>query len=480
MRHVRSLLFLFILLLFSIQTPTVYAQEMQNSQINTKPAPDSFMPPAPPDINPILGQEHAYSVLFRGNGEAIVSMRTAFLNEKETPMNTLTLRLPRVAPRRTAAFQILREPECLRYKPYTPVDMSGAQPACLQYQEPNYFRPWGQAKYQKATVLYAGDTLTVTLPQAVKPNKSGSVIIVFSANGYVKKNIFGAYNYTFETLKVEDAAINTLTLGISVDTDLYLAGGTGIVNYRFSDTEAITMAAQAEKSAVAMPQLDQLSGQIGYGMITKTASHLSPLESYTVSGRYADSILRLYAKGILMGVALFIACASLFVFLGRFAFKKLVHNTMKDASTRSPMDTILLIAGSFVAASMITALTAGLFFLRNAIQNVMPYTMIGTVLILATVISVGAYGLFLITPAVIMGIRRGPGWGLGAFGLTVFFLIIQAVFLILTLVLLYGNAGGPIIYPMMNRLQSEAKQSGGTSIRQALPMASPGAVSSDN
>lgn len=434
--------------------------------------------PIPPDTNPILGQEHAYSVLFRGNGDAIISMRASFLNEKETPMNNILFRVPRVAPRRMSAFQILREPECVRYKPYAPGDTSGMQPDCLEYQEPNYFRPWGQAKYQKAMTTYAGDTLTVTLPQGIKPNKTGSILIVFSASGYAKKNAFGAYRYTFETLKIEDSAINTLTLGVSVDTDLHLADTTGTINYRFSDTEAMTLSVQAEKTAVSMPQLDQLYGQVGYGMITKTASHLEPLESYTVSGTYADSLLKLYAKGIFIGIILCIAGMILLLYLGRWAIRSLINREPKDSS-HTPMDTVLLMAGSFVAASMITAYTAGLFFLRNSIQTIVPYTMMGVVLILATVISVGVYGLFLITPSVLMGIRRGLGWGLGAFGLTVLFLIIQAVFLMITLVLLYGNAGSPIIYPMMNRLQSEVKRSDMMGIPQSLPQkSSPGAPKS--
>lgn len=454
MRLIKSLLFLFILLLFSIQAPTVAAQKKLSAPAGSgSMMPVSFMPPIPPDTNPILGQEHAYSVLFRGNGEAFVSMRAAFTNDKDTPSNTVTFRIPRVEPRRINAFQILRDSECIRYKEYSPNDTPGQQPTCLQYQEPNYFRIYGAAKYQKSTTLYTGDTLTITLPQPISPTKTGSVLIVYTAAGYAKKNLVGGYDYTFETLKTEDSAISTISLGISVDTDLHLAGATGNVNYRFSDTEVMSMSAQSNKSAMASPQMDQMYNQLGYGMITKTTSHLEPLESYTVKGRYADSLLKLYAKSILIGFVIFVAEVVLLIFLGRAALVALSKPQSKR-SLPSPTDSVILLGGSFLSAVLIAGYTAGLFFLRNTIQQVVSYQLVGIVLILATVISIGVYGLLLVSPAIIMGIRRGISWGLGALGLTVFFLIINTVILVVVLTLLYGNAGGPM--PIYNMMRGDA------------------------
>lgn len=435
MKRIKTFLFLFILLLFSLNTPLVAAQETQ------------IMPIRPPGDTPILGAEHAYSVLFRGNGDAVVSMRAAFTNEQKAPTNTVSFRVPRVEPRRISAFQIIREPQCIRF-----------QTTCIEYQEPNYFQWYGQAKYQKATTQFSGDTLTVTLPQSIKSSKSGSVLIVFSASGYAKKNPFGAYNYTFETFKVEDSSINNVTIGINVDSDLLLAGVKGNVNYRFSEAEAMSLAAGVEKGAAASPQLDQMYSQVGYGTITKTASHLEPLESYTVKGRYADSALRLYGKGILIGLGLFVAAVVLLFFLGRAAARALTKQPVKGMAPSSA-DIFVLIGGSFLSAAFIAIYTASLFLIRTTIQQVVSYEMVGVVFILVTIISIGIYGFLMIAPAILVGLRRGLAWGLGTFGLTILFLLVNAVIMVVVLMLLYGNGNRPMpIYKIMKGI-SPAQES---------------------
>lgn len=407
MKFLKTLLFLFVLLLFSIKAPSVAAQET------------NMMPFRPPDTTPILGQEHAYSVMFRGNGDAVVSMRANFTNEEEGPTNILSFRIPRVEPRRVSAFQIISD------------------------QEPNYYQWYGQAKYQKSKTEFSGDILTITLPQSVKPTKSGSVLIVFSATGYAKKNPFGAYSYTFETFKVKDASVSKATIGISVDSDLILDGAKGSVNYRFSEADTMSMALGSEKMAVASPQLDQMYNQVGYGTITKSTSNLEPLESYTVKGRYADSAIRLYGKGILIGLGIFIATVILLIFMGR-------------KITSSSAAIILPIGGSFLSAALIAVYTAGLFLLRTTIQQVVSYEMVGVVFILITIISIGIYGFLLIAPSILVGLRRGITWGLGTFGLTILFLVINAVIMIVVLMLLYGNGNQPPIYNMMKGISPES------------------------
>ncbi|MEK9143872.1 MAG: hypothetical protein AAB481_04595 [Patescibacteria group bacterium] len=419
MKYLKTLLFLIVLLLFSIKTPFVSAQETQ------------IMPIRPPDTTPILGQEHAYSVLFRGNGDAIVTMKAAFINEGEAPTNIVSFRIPRVEPRRVNAFQIISD------------------------QETNYYQWYGQTKYQKAKTEFNGDTLTVSLPQSIKPGKSGSVLIVFSATGYARKNLFGAYNYTFETFKVKDTSVTKATIGISVDSDLILAGAKGTVNYRFSDTEAMSLAAGVEKGAAPNTQLDQMYSQVGYGTITKTASHLEPLESYAVKGRYADSLIRLYGKDILIGLGIFVIAVVLLFFLGRAA----IHAHAKQQPqgiAPSSADIVLTIGGSFLSAALIAVYTAGLFLLRNTIAQIVSYEMVGIVFILVTIISIGIYGFLLIAPTLLVGLRRGLAWGLGTFGLTIFFLVINAVIMVVILMLLYGNGNQPPIYNIMKGITPEA------------------------
>lgn len=327
MGSIKTLLPLLVLLLFSIKTPLVSAQESQ------------VMPIPPPDTSTVLGQEHAYSVLFRGNGDAVVTMRAAFTNDESSQTNTVSFRIPRVEPRRISAFQVIREPEF------------------------DYFQWYGQAKYQKAKTDFSGDTLTITLPQSIKPNKSGAVFVIYSATGYTKKDLFGAYSYAFETFKVETSSVSKATIGVSVDSDLVLAGAKGQVNYRFSESDAMMVASSAEKMAVQSPQLDQLYSQIGYGTITKNVSHLEPLESYTVRGRFADSWLRLYAKRLLLGILAFLAFVVGIILIG----KRLVKNLTKQQA-----GVLALGLGVFgLAVAFLLMITVGivlviLLLLRNA------------------------------------------------------------------------------------------------------------------
>lgn len=454
MKYLKTLLFVFVLLLFSLKTPPpVAALETQVTSANPGMMTQQFIPLQPPNDVPNLGQEHAYSVLFRGNGDAVVTMRAIFTNEGEAPTNIVSFRIPRVEPRRISVFQIIHEPQCIRYKPYNPSDTGSQQPTCIEYQEPNYFQWYGQTKYQKAITQFSGDTLAITLPQSVKPAKSGSVLIVYSATGYTKKNPFGAYSYTFETFKVKDTSITKATIGIIVDSDLVLDGAKGNVNYRFSDTEAMSLSSGAEKTAVASPQLDQMYNQVGYGTITKTASHLEPLESFTVKGRYADSAIRLYGKGILIGLGIFVIAVAVLFFLGRMAFHTLTTPQVKGASSTTA-DIFIMIGGSFLSAAFIAVYTAGLFVLRSTVQQIISYEMIGVVFIMVTIISIGIYGFLLIAPSILVGFRRGLAWGVGSFGLTILFLVANAVIMVVVLILLYGNGSRPIPIPMYNIMKS--------------------------
>lgn len=468
MKYLKALLYLFVLLLF-LKAPLAAAQETQVAPADPGSImPEKFMPPRPPNETLILGQEHAYSVLFRGNGDAVVTMRAVFTNEGEVQTNTVSLRIPRVEPGRVSAFQIIREPQCIRYKSYNPNEQA-REPECIQYQEPNFFQWYGQAKYQKATTQFSGDTLIIVLPQSIRPAKSGSVLVVFSASGYAKKNLFGAYSYTFETFKVEETSVTKATIGISVDSDLVLAGAKGTVNYRFSEAEAMSLASGVEKMAGASPQLDQMYSQVGYGTIAKTASHLEPLESYTIKGRYADSVIRLYGKDILIGLGIFVVTVVILFFLGRAAVRTLIKQQVNGVAPSSA-DVVVIIGGSFLSAALVAVYTAALFLLRNTIQQVISYEMIGVFFILVTIISIGIYGFLLIAPAILVGLRRGLAWGLGAFGLTILFLVINAVIMVVVLMLFYGNGSRPPIYNIMKSISPEINRMDAVGIQESAPI----------
>ena len=259
--------------------------------------PQSFIVPDSQQIA-FPGQDQSYSVTFRGNGEAVVTARVVFVNDSGAPLSSLRLRTPRVDPKDILAFQVFREKICSRYQPaelkqvYTP-------PICLEYQDPDYSQSWyGNDKYQKTKTSLEADTINIALPQSIRPNASGSIILSFRAFGYAKKNLFGTYNFTFETLKTEDR-IKALRVGVTTDSDIYLRGGKGKVDYRFEEGMATLKSAEVS-APTANSQLDYYAQQIGQGEINKTASNLLPLDSYLVKGSFADSRLKLYAKEILI------------------------------------------------------------------------------------------------------------------------------------------------------------------------------------
>ncbi len=261
----------------------------------------------------LLGkQQHSYSVVFRGNGEAVVSSKLIVSNIQDTSITQLSLRVPKVDPQDVIAFQVIKETKCIRYQPYTPGEISNISPPCIEYQEPNYY-DYSTNKYQKATTEIKGDTIVVTLPAPIQSNKSSSIILYYRAFGYAKKNIFGTFNFAFETLKIDDR-INNLTVGITTDSDLFLKGAKGKVNYRFNEN-AISQLKTAPEFGVPAPNstIDSFYQQIGQGSITKTATSLQPLDSYTVKGSYADSILSLYAKELLIAIFIFLLIITVIV-----------------------------------------------------------------------------------------------------------------------------------------------------------------------
>src|SRR3989338_11193637 len=73
------------------------SQDQSSGPTELKLAPDYILPP---QTEPgFLGQDHNYTLVFRGNGEAVVSAKIAFTNKSESPLTELKLRIPRVEPR---------------------------------------------------------------------------------------------------------------------------------------------------------------------------------------------------------------------------------------------------------------------------------------------------------------------------------------------------------------------------------------------
>lgn len=427
----------------------------------------------PPDYYPrdqepgFLGQDHNYSVVFRGNGEAVVSLRVAFTNKGDENLSSLSLRVPKVEPKDLAVYQIIRDKVCIRYKSqvYDPLTRSYPPQVCEEYQEPDHYQYYygAPSKYQKAKFDYKGDTLTISLPQSIAVNKSGSFFVYFRAFGYAKKNIFGSFDYHLETLKVDDS-IRNLQLGIATDSDLVLKGVKGEVSYRFEAPQLASL----EKSAgapAASTALDSYISQIGQGGITKTASNLSPLESYKVSGAFASNRLKLYGKEIAVGAG--VTVVILLILL--WTLKKILKGfkqTVKEAPQKtaiSPNSQMILASAGlgFISALLITGYTVGAILLGNLLGSITAYyyQLQPLLFIFLLLISGCVYLLLIFGPAILVGMKKGTGWGIVVVVSTVVWLVVFLGVAVLTFFLLGKGVQPPVILPLMGEtLQKPASR----------------------
>lgn len=425
------------LFLFSFPrfTPSVQsADSAVSEEVNT-------MMVRPPDglSTPFFGQNHSYSVTFRGNGEAIVILKAVFSNTKNDFLKEIKLRVPKIDPKDVSAYQVFITPYCLRYKT--------ALNICEQYSEPQFYPyPNGTLSYQQASARVEADTIVITLPQALKTNASGSIVLYFRGFGYARKNIFGAYTYAFESLKVDDR-ISNLQIGITTDSDLVLRGVKGNVNYRFTGQMAGVAMEKSLSAPMANSNFDSLYNQVGHGGITKTATNLQPLDSYTVKGSYADTSLRLYAKEILIGIVIVIICITIFLLIIKKVFRYLI-NRHTDA-TKKQTKLIIAFGLSVVSSLLIVGYTILLMILVRSgfLSSFYEVQMLITLLIF--ILSSAIYILFFFAPAIIVGIRYGGLWGMGTFAMTVLWVIGDCIFAIIFMLIVNMGRIPPVYQPMM-------------------------------
>src|SRR3989338_525364 len=479
-----KILFFFLLAFLFVFAVPVFAQLPPDSQgraVNDV-VTESIIPPYPyptsvPSGNPIFGQDHSYSVVMRGNGEAVVTLKVTFSNVTTSSMNKVYLRVPKVEPREVMVYQIYKPEFCLRYLPNVltpelPVDYYYNyynNLNCEQWSSPDYFGGYlGDATFYKARTDYSGDTLTVYLPKSVRPDGSGSFFVYYRAFGYAKKNIVGAYNYTFETLKANES-IRSMTVGISVDSDLFLKDAKGGVNYRFEEASLAPLSDAAYGVELRNPKVTSFVSQIGSGTVTKTASNLAALESYSVKGVYADRQIKLYGKEILWGLLVVVLFLAGCVFFVRAVYRRLqlrrsnVEAAAQAAKPRAKagggkagmltgqdyVKTGLVVAVvTFFSPLLMMAYTFALVLLTTS-SNFIYFgsNYLGPILfIIILILSIAVYGVLLFFPALYVGLKRGLHWALATFLMTVFWTAFCVLIIVVMISVFNYNPRGPYLY----------------------------------
>jgi len=278
----------------------------------------SVEPIAPPgtDSSPgtlLFGQEHAYSVVFRGNGEAIVYARMVVTNANDETMDTYSFQVSRVMPYEVAIYQQKISSSCVRYD-------TGNK--CLQYQIPDYTGRYGRrsyAEYKKVEYIVNSNVYELSLPYPVVSGETTAIVVAYAAKGYVNKSL-GLYRFSFETLRVP-ARISTVNVAVDVDSDLFLRGKKAQVDYDVPMTDMFMMPSASK--GVSSETFDTMVGSIGaYGALEKQAKSLAPNETFIVNGTYSQSWFRLYTGSFVIAMVVIAGIIALAYWGSRFIAKR--------------------------------------------------------------------------------------------------------------------------------------------------------------
>lgn len=246
--------------------------------------------------NLFFGQKQAYSVMLRGNGEAVVYARINFTNTSDTAIKTFSLQIPDV---NVSEFMALQSQAQTQSQPKPPIRCPYASTPQEQLDCPvDYYKitpPTYTINYQgykKLTVTKTGDKYELQLEQEVQPQKNSTFVLAYVASGYVKKSL-GVYKYSFQTPEF-DSRIQNIDLSFSVDSGYFLKGDNSEINYAERNFTATLDSAIAESgkdsTTLASPLFNSVVDSIGTsGQLYKHAQNLAPNESFSVQGEYATN-----------------------------------------------------------------------------------------------------------------------------------------------------------------------------------------------
>ena len=416
----------------------------QEAASSSSVAPDigRIMPPINPDTSNSLlfGQKHSYSVVFRGNGEAITYAKLVIPNREEQALSEFSFKIPKVSPSEMIMYQMKLPKECVRY------DYTDPNNPCVEYRDPDYGQDYyyygsGQtAEYTRIKYTQSGNIYNLTLPNAVEPSKSTALIISYAAKGYVD-NSFGLYKFNFETIKV-NSRIQSMRVAVDVDSDLLLKGKQSSVNYN-EGAGAIPMAKLGDSSAVSSRELDRVVSNIGVsGALIKESKSLAPNESFNVRGEYANNWLRLYLNEIIITILVITVIIVLIYLVSKYINFKPKKVSVENDKTQDKTNNIVnknsinffnltnvLVSLGSVILLIIVSIIIRLLNQYNSWQSILYDTTFSS---LIAVIMTLLYAFILLAPAIMVGLKRGWGNALSVIILQfIWFVIILILYLLL-------------------------------------------------
>lgn len=381
----------------------------------------------------LFGQNHFYTVVFRGNGEAVVYAKIVLTNTEDKPLTQFSFEIPKITPNELVIYQQKLMPTCVQY------DYRNPDRPCLSYREPDYgayYPGYYQAEYQKVSYTQIGSLYQLNLPTPIESNKSAALILAYAGKGYVQES-FGLSSFNFETLKVS-SRIHLLKVTVDLDSsDLVLKGQQSRVNYNSKSN----LEAMGVSSFFNSQNLDKIAQQVGlYGALTKEAKDLSPQETFSVKGEYAGTWLRLYLKEILIAVLVISALLAGTYFLRRL---------LKNRFAFSAFTLGLFSAGSIIGLTLLLRFITG-----RGLFKFYPYYQ-DPVLSVVIIITAFLFYIFAVFgPAVWIGSAKGWRAFLFVLAAEIFWLLI---ILMLYIILIQPQPGllstspipgPPVVYPM--------------------------------
>lgn len=219
-----------------------------------------------------------YSVVYDGEGDAIVAAKLIIRNDKSDSINEITLELPY---QNMIIYNLVQE----TMERYSYDEMS------YKYYDNDIFYPIEHDTEETST----STILKLYLPRAIEPQKEGAILILYKIPGDTGTGLLGIQNFEFKTIIDKNAAlIQNIRVVINVQEGLYLKGGAGKIDYRpdyFNEIQTMSVAKEGMQSA----QLSRVSQRITYADgLVKNAYNLDPFESFHVKGEFANALWKLY------------------------------------------------------------------------------------------------------------------------------------------------------------------------------------------
>lgn len=396
----RILLILMALLLVT----SIYAQE-------------SIRMPTPID-SAGLGQNQFYSVVFDGEGDAVVAAKLKIQNIGKEPLKELNIEIPGENVRIINIMQeVIRSQKiCGSYDP---------KGNCTSYYDQQIWPPEYYSIDKDTEKLSESVKVTLNLPVELEEGETGTILLYYKTDSYVDKKL-GVFNFDFETIKWSFDT-DKIRVAVNVQQDLYLEGVKGKIEYQ----DNFAAAEKAVVSGVQSQDLQQFSSQIEWQQgIVKEASGLDPYESFHAKGRYAESWLNLNKGRIGWGILITIIILGLLYYFVYRKIKKVKGNiVLKSIST------------GVISGIVSIALWMLVSFLLDWIRQFIYYQYSG-LLTLLIVLIVGIMSLVLIFgPALYFGFKHGFMNGIWCLGACLITLMVMGIVAIIIFSLLQQSPG---------------------------------------